>query len=90
MSNVRVASFLGREYSFRINEDEDPLFQQAILLLQEKLAESRARYPGSDAQELLLMTALALCVPQIQQTEQLRLTQQRLAALVETLQRPAD
>lgn len=90
MSSVRVASFLGQEYSFRISEDEEPLFQQATALLQQKLAESRTRYPASDAQELLLMTALALCVPQAQQAEQLHQTQQRLAALIDRLQHPAD
>ncbi|WP_285276097.1 cell division protein ZapA [Halopseudomonas bauzanensis] len=90
MSNVRVVSFLGQEYSFRISENEELLFQQATELLELKLNESRQQRAGSDAHQLLMTTALALCVSQIQQTEQLQQAEHRLTALVDRLQQPDD
>lgn len=90
MSNVRVVSFLGQDYSFRISESEEILFQQATELLQQKLNESRQQRANSDAHQLLVTTALALCVSQIQQTDQLQQAEHRLAALVDRLQQAVD
>lgn len=90
MSNVRVVSFLGQDYSFRISESEDQLFQQATELLEQKLNEARQRHAGSDAHQLLVTTALALCVSQVQQTEQLQQTEHRLTALVDRLKPLVD
>ena len=90
MSNVRVVSFLGQDYSFRISENEELLFQHATELLELKLNESRQQRAGSDAHQLLMTTALALCVSQIQQTEQLQQAEHRLTALVDRLQQPDD
>lgn len=89
MSNVRVVSILGQDYSFRISESEDALFQQATELLQRKLNESRQQRTGSDAYQLLITTALGLCVAEIQQAEQLQRAEHRLAALIDRLEQHA-
>lgn len=86
MSDIQVISLLGQDYSFRIAADEAVLFQQAADLLQQKLAETKTRHHGSGHTELLVATALSLCVPLVQQTEQVRNAEQRLAALVERLE----
>ena len=89
MSDVRVVSFLGQDYSFRIDVNDEQLFQQATALLQRKLNESRQQRSGSDAYQLLITTALGLCVSEIQQTTQLQQAEQRLTALVDRLEQHA-
>ena len=86
MSDIQVISLLGQDYSFRIAADEVALFQQAADLLQQKLAETKARHHGSGHTELLVATALSLCVPLVQQTAQMQDAEQRLAALVDMLE----
>lgn len=88
MSDIQVISLLGQDYSFRIAADEAVLFQQAADLLLQKLAETRARHQGSGHTELLVATALSLCVPLVRQTAQMQDAEQRLAAMVDMLDSP--
>ncbi|TBU92816.1 cell division protein ZapA [Stutzerimonas kirkiae] len=80
MSDVRVLNILGRDYSIRACAEEEVVLAQAMQLLQVRVQESQQRFPHASHQELLVMTALNLCVPLIQQ-------EQRLAASLERINR---
>ena len=86
-SGVRVLKILWRDYPVRASASEERALQEAADLLQERLAESRQRFPGASKDELLVLTALNLCVPLIQQGQQLREAEQRLAACIEQISR---
>lgn len=84
-NGVRVLKILGRDYPIRATADEERALQEAADLLQERLAESRQRFPNASKDELLVLTALNLCVPLLQQGQQLREAEQRLAACIERI-----
>lgn len=83
--SVRFLNILGRDYSIKASASEEVVLQQAATLLNERLEENQQRYPGAGIHELLVLTALNLCVPLLRQDEQLRLVQERLAASVERI-----
>ncbi|MNI97755.1 Cell division protein ZapA [compost metagenome] len=56
-------------------------------MLNERLVENQQRFPGAGIHELLVLTALNLCVPLLKQDEQLRDVQERLAASVALISR---
>lgn len=85
--SVRFLSILGRDYSIKASASEEAVLQEAATLLNERLEENQQRYPGAGIHELLVLTALNLCVPLIRQDEQLRQVQERLAASVERIAR---
>ncbi len=86
-NGVRVLTVLGREYPIRASASEERTLQKAADLLQERLQESRAKFPNASKDELLVLTALNLCVPLIQQGEQLREVDQRLVKCIERITR---
>ncbi|MDV7211564.1 Cell division protein ZapA, inhibits GTPase activity of FtsZ [Azotobacter beijerinckii] len=86
-NGVRVLKILGRDYSIRASASEDRVLQEAAALLQERLAENRQRFPSASKDDLLVLTALNLCVPLLQQGQQLREVEERLAASVEQITR---
>lgn len=67
---VQVLKILGREYNLHASPEEEATLQQAASLLQEKISESQQRFPNASNQELLVLTALNLCVPALQQKQQ--------------------
>lgn len=79
-AGVRVLSVLGRDYSIKVSASEDAVLQQAAAMLQERLDENRQRFPKAGNDDLLVLTALNLCVPLLEQGEQLREVERRLAA----------
>ena len=85
--SVRFLNILGRDYSIKASASEEAVLQEAATLLNERLEENQQRYPGAGIHELLVLTALNLCVPLIRQDEQLRQVQERLAASVERIAR---
>ncbi|HYQ37930.1 MAG TPA: cell division protein ZapA [Pseudomonas sp.] len=85
--SVRFLNILGRDYSIKASASEEAVLQQAATLLNERLEENQQRYPGAGIHELLVLTALNLCVPLLRQDEQLRQVQERLAASVERIAR---
>lgn len=87
MSQVRVISLLGQNYSFRVGVEESALFQQAEERLQHQVTQAQQRASGSGHQDILVAAALSLAVTVSQQAEQLAQGQQRLAALVDSLTR---
>lgn len=86
-NGVRVLSILGRDYSIKVPASEKLALEQAAALLGERLAESQKRFPAAGNDELLVLTALNLCVPLLQQGEQLRELQSRLAGCAERIAR---
>ncbi|GAB3472650.1 cell division protein ZapA [Azotobacter salinestris] len=86
-NGVRVLRILGREYPIKASADEERVLQEAAALLQERVAESRQRFPNASKDELLVLTALNLCVPLLQQGQQLREAEERLAACIEQIAR---
>lgn len=86
-NGVRVLKILGRDYSIKASASEDRVLQEAAALLQERLAENRQRFPSASKDDLLVLTALNLCVPLLQQGQQLREVEERLAASVEQITR---
>lgn len=84
MSDVRVLNIFGRDYSIRTTAAEQETLARASQLLQVQLQESRERFPRATAEELLVLTALNLCVPVIQQDDRLSGAEQRL---IETVKR---
>ncbi len=84
---VRILKILGRDYSIKAAADEGDVLQDAAALLQERLAENRQRFPSASKDDLLVLTALNLCVPLLKQTRQLREVEERLAASVEQITR---
>lgn len=85
--SVRVLNILGRDYSIKASPAEEAALQQAAALLKIRVEESRERFPGASSHELLVLTALNLCVPLIEQNRQAIETQARLAALVQRIAR---
>lgn len=86
-SGVRVLNILGRDYSIKVSTSEEETLQQAASLLRERLDESQQRFPGAGGHELLVLTALNLCVPLLKQGEQLREAEQRLVATAQRIAR---
>ncbi|SFB64105.1 cell division protein ZapA [Azotobacter beijerinckii] len=86
-NGVRILKILGRDYSIKASASEDRVLQEAAALLQEHLAENRQRFPSASKDDLLVLTALNLCVPLLQQGQQLREVEERLAASVEQITR---
>lgn len=82
-NEVQVLNILGQTYSIRANEHEQQLLERAGLLLQKRLAENELLYPKARSLELMVLTALNLCVPLTQHDEQMLSLQQRLDALIE-------
>jgi cell division protein ZapA (FtsZ GTPase activity inhibitor) len=79
---VQVLKVFGREYSFRAPPSQDALLQEAAALLQQRLAESQRQFPNATGDKLLVLTALNLCVPLLQQHEQMHDVERRIAASV--------
>lgn len=79
---VQVLRVFGREYSFRAPPSQDALLQEAAALLQQHLADSQRQFPHATGDKLLVLTALNLCVPLLQQNEQMQDVEQRIAASV--------
>lgn len=86
-SGVRVLKILGRDYPIRAGEGEASVLLEAAEMLQKRLLESKRQFPNASNDELLVLTALNLCVPLIQQERQLSEVQQRLAASIERITR---
>jgi cell division protein ZapA (FtsZ GTPase activity inhibitor) len=86
-TGVRVLKILGRDYSIRASASEEAVLQQAAALLQQRVNENQLRFPAAGSQELLVLTALNLCVPLLEQDAQLRAVQERLAASVALIAR---
>ena len=86
-SGVRVLKILGRDYSIRAGEGEASALLEAAEMLQKRLSEGRRQFPNASNDELLVLTALNLWVPLIQQGRQLSEAQQRLAETVERITR---
>ena len=85
MSEIRVVSLLGQDYSFRVGAEESALFQQAEERLKEQVAQAQQRKNNSGHQDILVTAALSLAVAVSQQAEQIAQSEQRLAALVDSL-----
>ena len=79
---VQVLKVFGREYSFRATPSQDTLLQEAAAMLQQRLADSQRQFPNATGDKLLVLTALNLCVPLLQQQEQMQDGEQRIAASV--------
>lgn len=84
-SGVQVLNIFGQDYSIRASLEEQVALERAATLLQEQLKISEQRYPNARTHELLVLTALNLCVPLSQAQDQLAMTQERLNALLERL-----
>lgn len=84
MSDVRVLNILGRDYSIRVPAAEQETLTQATQLLHAQIQESQQRFPRASFEELLVITALNLCVPVIQQDRRIEAAEGRLS---DTLQR---
>ncbi len=85
MSDVRVLNILGRGYSIRAVAEEQDTLVRAEQLLQARIRENQQRFPQADTQELLVMAALSLCAPLIQQEQQQAQTQARLETLLSSI-----
>lgn len=83
---VHVLNLYGHQYSIRASADEQKVLEQASLRLQEQLKLSEERYPHARTNELLVLTALNLCVPLSQAQSELEHTQARLQRLLEQMQ----
>ncbi len=84
-AGIQVLNILGREYLIRAGEGQAALLSDAAALLQEHLAESRRQFPDASADKLLVLTALNLCAPLLQQGEELRAAEQRLNSSLERI-----
>lgn len=84
---VRALKILGRDFSIKASPGEEMVLEQAIALLQERVDENQQRFPLAGSHELLVLAALNLCVPLLEQREQLRQTEARLAATAERIAR---
>lgn len=85
-ASVRILNILGREYRIRTADSEYPLLLQASERLQQQLAEHQRLHPAAASHELLVLTALNLCLPLLEQEGLLRTTQERLEACVQRIQ----
>lgn len=79
MSDVRVLNILGRDYSIRVPAEEAETLTRASQLLHAQIRESQQRFPCASSEELLVMTALNLCVPVIKQDHHLEAAEARLS-----------
>lgn len=84
---VRALRILGRDYSVRASAGETAVLEQAVALLQERLDENQQRFPLAGSHELLVLSALNLCVPLLEHKEQLRQLEERLAVTAERIAR---
>lgn len=84
-SGVHVLDIFGQQYSIRATAAEEVALRSAAALLQQHLAESEQRYPNARSNELLVFTALNLCVPLAQQQDKDQQLQARLEALIQRL-----
>ncbi|AHY43534.1 cell division protein ZapA [Stutzerimonas decontaminans] len=87
---VQVLKVFGREYSFRAPPSQDALLQEATALLQRHLADSQRQFPNATGDKLLVLTALNLCVPLLQQNEQMHDVERRIAASVARITQQLD
>ncbi|MCQ4348698.1 cell division protein ZapA [Pseudomonas stutzeri] len=82
---VRVLNVLGIDYPVRAPAGEEAALEQAAARLQEQLDQNHRRFPRAGSHELLVLTALNLCVPLLEQEARLREVEARLAATVERI-----
>jgi len=82
MRDVRVLNILGRDYSIRVPAAEQETLTQATQLLRAHIQESQHRFPRAGFDELLVITALNLCVPMIQQDQRLDVAEGRLSDIL--------
>lgn len=79
MSDVRVLNILGRDYSIRVPAAEQETMTRSAQLLHAQIKESQQRFPRASFEELLVITALNLCVPVVQQDQRLEAAEGRLS-----------
>ncbi len=79
MSDVRVLNILGRDYSIRVPAAEQDTMTRSAQLLHTHIQENQQRFPRASFEELLVITALNLCVPVIQQDKRLEVAEGRLS-----------
>lgn len=84
-NGVRVLNILGIDYPVRAPAGEEAALEQAVAKLQEQLDQNQRRFPRAGSNELLVLTALNLCVPLLEHEQQLREVEQRLGALSERI-----
>jgi cell division protein ZapA (FtsZ GTPase activity inhibitor) len=84
-NGVRVLNILGIDYPVRAPAGEEAALEQAVAKLQEQLDQNQRRFPRAGSNELLVLTALNLCVPLLEQEQQLREVEERLGALSERI-----
>lgn len=84
-NGVRVLNILGIDYPVRAPVGEEAVLEQAVTKLQEQLDQNQQRFPRAGSNELLVLTALNLCVPLLEQEERLREVEARLAAVAERI-----
>ncbi|MCF7202713.1 cell division protein ZapA [Pseudomonas oligotrophica] len=87
---VQVLKVFGRDYSFRAPASQEATLREAAALLQRHLADSQRQFPNASGDKLLVLTALNLCVPLLQQHEQVRDAEQRIAASVARISRQLE
>ena len=81
-SCVHVLNLYGHQYSIRASEEEYAVLVQAAERLQEQLKLSEERYPHARTNELLVLTALNLCVPLAQAQTEISEAKVRLESLL--------
>lgn len=86
-SGVRVLNILGIGYPVRAPAGEEAILEQAAAKLQEQLDHNQQRFPRAGSHELLVLTALNLCVPLLKQEAQLHEVEERLAAAAQRIAR---
>ncbi len=90
MSDVRELNILGRNYSIRVPAAERETLTQATQLLHAQIQESQHRFPRASFEELLVITALNLCVPMIQQDQRLDIAEGRLSDILLRIRKQLD
>lgn len=85
-TGIHVLSLLGREYRIRASSAEGARLQQAAGLLRQHLAEHQQQHPQAAVHELLLLTALNLCLPLLEQQELLQRSEERLQNCIQQIQ----
>lgn len=92
-AGVQVLTILGREYTFRASSNEESTLQQAANLLNKQLEANRQNFPTVSHQELLILTALNLCVPLLQNSQQedcIKTAEQRLTHCIDLISQQLD
>ena len=84
---VRILNILGIGYPVRAPAGEEAILEQAAARLQEQLDQNQQRFPRAGSHELLVLTALNLCVPLLRQEAEQREVEERLAALAQRIAR---